>query len=313
MEEDIKRNEDKNRGKECIIKQEEEEEGYKEVYIKQEKEEIYINRKEENELKTKNETKIQIFDDKIEFELFAEEINSRFILNQNRNLKNTPQNEEQIYCLVCDNVSTNVIDSVRHRYVHSDFSCRFCPKKFKSAPALKSHVWKHANIASEDDKKDEKMTFFIQRLRTIYVCHLCRQTYKSLSLLQNHIISCHKLKKPVENLENWTFGPECDRYECRFCSRTFRTYSEYCGHFDSHKRESRCEICSQTFPGPDVLKVHLELGHKDCFGCPKCDKKYSTLQVLKTHLLTHDNILMYKCKICSKRFVSGAYLVSILI
>lgn len=111
-----------------------------------------------------------------------------------------------------------------------------------------------------------------------YTCSLCSQEFKHLKWLQSHLKSIHI---------NWI------KANC--------------------KKQPQCLICSKSFRGPGMLKMHMKTHEKEFKmpTCTVCGKEFKSKSILYRHRATHfASQKNHKCTICDKNFTSNYMLVA---
>lgn len=117
-----------------------------------------------------------------------------------------------------------------HMMTHSNdrrYSCKYCPKKFKVANGLNSHVlWNH------------------KRTRN-HKCEVCDATFISASARSSHIRKNHLKEK---------------KYGCENCAKRFFSKSELQRHMLTHTgvKNFHCHLCDKSYQTRYGLNVHLK-------------------------------------------------------
>lgn len=114
-------------------------------------------------------------------------------------------------------------------------------------------------------------------------------------------------------------------YECDFCGLTLGTKAKLTAHLNSHIEGPgyNCELCNSEFNSINEMRAHAKT-HKwgnpsgqslkienmfnehsfkefkeKRFDCDECPKKYLTANLLWQHKLSHQNLKLQKCELCS--------------
>lgn len=117
-----------------------------------------------------------------------------------------------------------------HMMTHGNdlrYSCKYCPKKFKVANGLNSHVlWNH------------------KRTRN-HKCEVCEATFISASARSTHIRKNHLKEK---------------KYGCESCAKRFFSKSELQRHMLTHTgvKNYHCNLCDKSYQTRYGLNVHLK-------------------------------------------------------
>lgn len=66
----------------------------------------------------------------------------------------------------------------------------------------------------------------------------------------------------------------------------------------------QCQICYKKFSKRCYLTQHFQTIHMELkpHRCPKCGKKYASLDILNSHVKKHGDDKPFKCQMCSKSF-----------
>ncbi|KAM9310495.1 zinc finger protein 236 isoform 2-T2 [Pholidichthys leucotaenia] len=145
---------------------------------------------------------------------------------------------------------------------------------------------------------------------------------------------------PSEKADSFSDGELKDK-KCTICSQVFTTESQLQKHLHEHginDKPHRCDQCPQTFNVEFNLTLHKSTHTTSDFTCPVCNKKFSRIASLKSHIMLHvkeenlicsecgdefvlqsqlslhleehrkelSGIRMYTCKICGKEFETSA-------
>ncbi|XP_049868401.1 zinc finger protein 700-like [Pectinophora gossypiella] len=147
--------------------------------------------------------------------------------NQNRRRKDTEKVLQQ--CDQCGKSYPPGYIKV-HMMTHGNelkYSCKYCPKKFKVANGLNSHIlWNHKRT------RDHK-------------CDVCGATFISASARSTHIRKNHLKEK---------------KYGCESCAKRFFSKSELQRHMLTHTgvKNFHCHLCDKSYQTRYGLNVHLK-------------------------------------------------------
>lgn len=144
----------------------------------------------------------------------------------------------------CDVCSKTFCDKVRkdqHMKIHNKvraFSCQKCGKSFVQKRSLKEHLLTHEKTRR-------------------YACKLCEKRFVQPNHLKYHVTSQHP-----------SAFPEFAKHVCNFCSKAFAFLHQLKRHTKIHcvnntkgssgESSLQCEICSNWFSTPVLLRNHLE-------------------------------------------------------
>jgi len=158
------------------------------------------------------------------------------------------------------------------------YRCDFCPKIFLTEGLRANHMTRHT---------DERR----------FQCHLCALRFKTTGNLTAHLGSCH------DPTETGLFK----RFNCKFCSKTFRFPAQIQQHERVHTKEKpfHCQHCGKGFSVKCNLKAHMET-HKSVnersFKCEVCDHSATTLPLLKLHMNSHTGERPFVCELCGDSY-----------
>uniref|UniRef100_A0A1A8CG85 Zinc finger protein 236 n=1 Tax=Nothobranchius kadleci TaxID=1051664 RepID=A0A1A8CG85_NOTKA len=102
------------------------------------------------------------------------------------------------------------------------------------------------------------------------------------------------------------FSDGAKEKKCRICSQIFTKESRLQKHLREHElndKPYRCDQCSQTFNVEFNLTLHKST-HTMCdFTCPVCNKRFSRIAGLKSHIMLHKKEENLICSVCGDEFV----------
>lgn len=131
----------------------------------------------------------------------------------------------------------------------------------------------------------------------------CERGYSHKHTLTLHMRKCHNL------------GKEHKSHICEYCGKVFDTMSQLRNHRFTHKDKSElpyaCEEadCERRFSSKQLLKVHMmrHAGIRN-YTCSYCGVQKTTRTELKIHLNYHTLERTYSCRFCSKVCYSSSNL-----
>uniref|UniRef100_A0A671WLP4 Zinc finger protein 236 n=1 Tax=Sparus aurata TaxID=8175 RepID=A0A671WLP4_SPAAU len=94
--------------------------------------------------------------------------------------------------------------------------------------------------------------------------------------------------------------------KCTICSHIFTTESQLQKHLREHEvndKPHRCDQCSQTFNVEFNLTLHRSTHTTSDFTCPVCNKRFSRIASLKSHIMLHEKEENLICSECGDEFI----------
>ena len=219
-------------------------------------------------------------------------------LNENENTNQIKKSKDKnAKCDTCEKSFGSAYDLQRHQNTHMEKSylCTLCPKVFRKENSLDHHFAK----IHTDNCNDEKGHLDEQTL-----CAHCGSKFANKRNLQVHILrihekvfqhQCDKCGKDFGSLSNLkrhasVHGESEDKYSCKLCEKSYHQSAHLTEHIKSvHEGvKPKCDQCGKEFYKKSNLKSHIENVHegRKQYVCPKndCDKAYSDSKSLKYHL-----------------------------
>lgn len=184
------------------------------------------------------------------------------------------------------------------------YRCTECPKSFKTARDLSTHVRRH------DGDKPYNCSFCPKTFCTAYEldchershtgdrpfkCAQCSASFATQAALANH--------KPrhLPDGEKGAFG-------CRHCPATFARAATRTAHERTHRGNCpyQCGVCGKKFPQKSNLTRHLKLHTAGkLLQCSVCTKSFGSAETLANHAKTCAELLQ-KCPQCGMAFTEKA-------
>ena len=163
----------------------------------------------------------------------------------------------------------------------SHVQCKFCSKRCKTIFGMYQHLETHSNN------------------KEVPQCGICKKQFKGTHQLDRHM----KIHNGVRD------------FACDVCGVAF---TQKC-HMERHKKlhikfpSTECKICFKELKTIGGLQAHLRKGHnaqnsgetlkwEKRLTCTICEKRFSTNQQLKIHMLIHFNEKPFQCSVCKKKF-----------
>lgn len=159
-------------------------------------------KKFQSERKLKHHEQIHLPNDKKQlFPCPYPECNKSFTksINVQAHVKSIHHKQRDSQCDVCGKVCSTKGALKEHQITHSDqypFACKFCFKKFKNLPRLKTHEDIHSitqyicNVCgiSLNTKRTLKMHMVVHSDQKKFKCQYCGSCFKRSKALKNHLI-----------------------------------------------------------------------------------------------------------------------------
>ncbi|KAM9241657.1 uncharacterized protein PS065_000554 [Dugong dugon] len=180
------------------------------------------------------------------------------------------------------------------------FECCECRKFFMDHSSYNHHARSHTECSTCWSKKcgeacscPSYLTTPLSSLpgRKPQKCKVCGKNFICISALRNSMT---------------TFTGE-KLYECNECGKYFCSFSFFCTHVRSHRRE--CKECCETFIHPSSLILHKKFHNRDMpHEYKECGKAFGDASPLTKHVRTHNGERPYECKECGKTFSQSSHL-----
>ncbi|KAK3893148.1 hypothetical protein Pcinc_003018 [Petrolisthes cinctipes] len=144
-------------------------------------------------------------------------------------------------------------------------------------PQVRAKVKKNNHDKNEGEKNLAQVTAKVKRFtgvkkkNVIYVCGVCKKTFKSQKMALHHM-KIH-----------------LNKYRCDECGKAFTTKYKYERHLELHSDERKfiCEICTESFKRRTSLLRHQQRHMPAVFKCSVCGKQESHSTRLKRHMRSH--------------------------
>ncbi|XP_030637946.1 zinc finger protein 236 [Chanos chanos] len=94
--------------------------------------------------------------------------------------------------------------------------------------------------------------------------------------------------------------------KCNICSQTFTTESQLQRHLRDHEandKPHRCDQCPMSFNVEFNLTLHKSTHTTSDPTCPVCEKKFSRVASLKSHIMLHEKEENLLCTECGDEFI----------
>ncbi|XP_072396044.1 uncharacterized protein [Diabrotica undecimpunctata] len=149
------------------------------------------------------------------------------------------------------------------------FTCKSCPKGFKTRKELKMHGMVHKNVKT-------------------FSCKICQKQFKFKQQMRGH----YRLHENTPS------------FECDVCNKKFKLKQQLDTHMKSHNEGPiNCIFCDKTFKFKEQLLIHSTVHEEERpFKCDTCDKAFKLKQQLDFHERIHSDLKPYICEVCDKSF-----------
>lgn len=129
------------------------------------------------------------------------------------------------------------------------------------------------------------MHLLTEHPKPFYPCRICHRAFETKLLLLRH----------EETHEFHVF-------ECKPCSKQFKSYNDFVDHKLAHQTANRyiCPNCRKSFPTLNLAEAHACA--LESYKCKKCDKEFNQLQAFKMHCRRHGMQNTFECNVCNKSF-----------
>ncbi|XP_050300785.1 zinc finger protein ZFP2-like isoform X2 [Anthonomus grandis grandis] len=144
---------------------------------------------------------------------------------------------------------------------------------------------------------NEIVTPLVSREEDIYTCLMC--TGDTVYAGQAKPIITHLKEAHDKRL-----------YICDVCGMDFPKRNLLSAHVDEHvaleEGDFQCEVCNRIFTSLRLFRIHkrMHLPQVKSWMCLKCNKRYSSKNLLEEHMNTHLGVRPYVCGVCGKDFAS---------
>ncbi|XP_005104225.2 uncharacterized protein LOC101860911 [Aplysia californica] len=196
-------------------------------------------------------------------------------------------------CEVSEYACAHVKGSVVEKEV---FVCGSCGQTFGDKDSLRQHV-------TERHTEGETNAAFI--------CSECGSCFSQRNQLTRHELTHSDRHRP---------------HQCSQCQATFTQLSSLKAHLSSHSGERlhKCTECDASYMRKENLKLHMKQSHKshpdgsptldptsqgqekgdgsNQFSCSSCEKKFSSIASLKSHVKVHNKRESFQCDKCEASF-----------
>ncbi|XP_070508763.1 zinc finger protein pita-like [Chironomus tepperi] len=146
-----------------------------------------------------------------------------------------------------------------HLAVDSNYSCKYCSKKFKVQSALERHERVHNNSKP-------------------FICETCNKGFSQKEMLKRHLM----IHLPIEEA----------KFACKICEKRFRQKDPLRQHMlKVHSNvdvpKFQCNLCDKNFAHSSGLSRHLLIHSGKIFPCEICQRQFTDKSALKRHASVH--------------------------
>ncbi|XP_035985898.1 zinc finger protein 236 isoform X3 [Fundulus heteroclitus] len=113
-------------------------------------------------------------------------------------------------------------------------------------------------------------------------------------------------KLNLDRKDETGFSDGSQEKKCNICSQTFTKEGKLQKHLREHElndKPHRCDQCPQTFNVEFNLTLHRSTHNTSDFTCPVCNKRFSRIAGLKSHVMLHKKEENLICSECGDEFV----------
>ncbi|XP_058801025.1 zinc finger protein 341-like isoform X2 [Phymastichus coffea] len=188
--------------------------------------------------------------------------------------------------------------------IERSYHCQFCKEIFDSYKALKGHlIVSHLTLkvykcvqygcGSMFPELEDFLEHTRSHKRSEYRCHVCGETFNTLSDLGLHQYT-HSVQKQKTS-EKY--------YCCSVCKSSFSNLEALQHHTETTTHDYACPHCGKSFLIERFLRRHLKTHASSArFACEDCGKAFKTEQYLANHKLIHSEETPFSCPHCSAKF-----------
>ncbi|XP_063630908.1 zinc finger protein 2-like isoform X2 [Cydia splendana] len=208
------------------------------------------------------------------------------------------QKKKRVSCPHCNKSLKDKRGLLLHTSViHGDgepVACKTCGKVFRNDIVLKYHNW----------SKHIKVTNKVDELNPDWYCKQCEVQCYNLSAFKQHLLGLKHTPR-----EQYAFV-------CETCSRRFPSKRRLQSHINIvhlNMRQHKCSTCGKQYATRAYLRGHIATAHEHApkrrpHVCHLCGKAFTVAKSLTEHLLSHQGIRPFQCKLCPATFSYSAAL-----
>ena len=185
----------------------------------------------------------------------------------------------------------------------SSLACEKCGREFDKNESLDKHMMLHNTDANnlvyschvcgfKYNRPGELTRHMRKHSSDSFTCHLCSAQFQEPRLYRRHMQTVHDICKP---------------FMCSYPGCNFK--ADKPSHVEKHRtihsgvKAFECPKCQKGFSQINGLRSHL----KSCFErrgyeCRVCGQKFNHLQTMKSHVLLHSGEKPHTCEDCGAKF-----------
>lgn len=124
-----------------------------------------------------------------------------------------------------------------------------------------------------------------------FVCFSCNLSMPTLYILLRHTEVVHQSKHPV-------------KMPCKYCVTSFTKCKAYRNHLKTHNQFTKddlslsCNLCDKKFSNILLLSTHIKRHDRTAFGCEQCSETFPDEMSLENHQVAAHQLDPLKCKVC---------------
>ncbi|XP_026743959.1 gastrula zinc finger protein XlCGF57.1-like isoform X6 [Trichoplusia ni] len=244
------------------------------------------------------------------FELFLSHVatvhDMKFNKDMSQSLFTFSLSDEGMSCLDCGQEFRFFGPLLKHSHKfhnkYKTYLCEICGQGFIAKANVDSHIKNVHSFKNRQCQKCDKVfrspyALEIHRERThkteMLKCPKCPEILASKYLKKRHLALVHDVKKL--------------QFHCDECDKVYTMKSKLVEHkLRTHLKQKtvECEICGFKVFNNELLKRHM-VRHDDSrpYSCEFCKKSFQRKKTLEVHTRIHTNDRRYACKECGRAFV----------
>ena len=203
--------------------------------------------------------------------------------------------------------ANNVKERVLLEFDQIQFFCKDCKRDFLSEEEFIAHEIRHKvliNCSLCGDQISE--ADFIEHVEMMHnlerYCNICRKKFVNYHQFIEHLLSKH------------TSG---QMYNCSLCKEHFPHFTQFQKHMKfRHSGHSEntvpyaqvCYACGKKYTDHRALVQHIHTHDADLPKCDHCQKTFTQMGSLRSHIAIHFGGTAHTCILCQKSFRTAIYL-----
>ena len=230
------------------------------------------------------------------------------------------EHESEFICKYCDEKFAEVKEFWKHVKIHSQI-----PRQIHTSQVKHKYQLRDRTVTSLENLKSHKAN------HKLYKCGVCKKKFSELSLFQTHVVSCGAETRRTKKSKPQIHTPRKPtrihtrrkKHKCHLCNKIFTILDNFKRHKATHNYY-KCGLCKEQFSELSLFQTHViscddetHLTKKSSpemntpgiltqihtpqekHKCHFCEKIFTSLESLKSHLATHN---LYRCELCEKEF-----------